>query len=104
MDLFECLEFVDYQKYSDLTHVHPHLTEQLAASQIYLLESDGNLYGGFAALRRLCFMLPMLYVLIPVVYFPGMGIVGPIVYKFVAKNRYFFHFGKVCKDNQCFRQ
>ena len=103
MDLFAALKFVDFHQVSDLKNLHPELTKDLVMSQLYLVEPDGKLYGGFGAFRRLCFVMPMLYPVIPVFYFPGMGILGPIVYRFMAKNRYLFHFNKTCQNNACFR-
>ncbi len=103
MDLFNTLNLLDFQRLDNIQTLHPKLTRELAHSQIHLIEPDGNLYGGFDVFRRLCFTLPMLYPLIPIFYFPGAGIVGPWVYRWIAKNRYLFHFNKVCKDNACFR-
>jgi len=49
----------------------------------------GKSYGGFFAFRQTVWALPMLYILLPIVYFPGAGIVGPWVYRCIAQNRYF---------------
>ena len=71
-------------------------------SQLHLLDEDGRLWGGFAALRRLAWLMPMLYPALPILYFPGMGLIGPIVYRFVAANRYLFHWHARCRDNRCY--
>ena len=103
MDLWAALEPVDFHQISDLKSLHPQLTKDLVMSQLYLIESDGKLYGGFDAFRRICFVMPMLYPVIPVVYFPGMGILGPMVYRMIAQNRYLLHINKTCRNNACFR-
>ena len=103
MDLFGTLKYVDYQACPEITALHPKLTKAAAHSQIHLIEPDGRLDGGFFAFRRLCLKLPMLYPLIFLAYFPGSGIFGPVVYRWVANNRYLFHFNKICQDNSCFR-
>lgn len=103
LDMFLSLELVDYQEHEDLSKFHPHLTHKEASSQLHLVEPGGKLYGGFNVFRRICFTLPMLYPLIPILYFPGMKWIGAIVYKFIAKNRYFMHFHPICKTNSCFR-
>lgn len=103
MDLFDVFESVDFHALADPTVLHPQLTRATVSSQLHLLEPDGTLYGGFAALRRMSFSLPMLYPLIPLLYFPGMEIVGPWIYRLVAKNRYVFHANAVCRNNACFR-
>lgn len=103
LDLFSTLEMVDYNKYDDVKTLHPKLTQKIAHSQIHLIEPDGGLYGGFEVFRRICFTMPIVYPLIPIVYFPGSGILGPLAYRFIAKNRYLLHSHKRCKDNVCFR-
>lgn len=103
MDLFAAVDYVDFHT-QDLTQFRPQLTKETAASQIHLVEREGGLHGGFFALRRLCWMMPMLYPLIPLVYFPGARLVGPVLYRCIAQNRYFLHFNHRCRDNRCFRQ
>lgn len=56
-------------------------------SEMRLDLPDGKTYGGFFAFRRLTWICPMLYVMIPIVYFPGSGILGPLVYRWIARNR-----------------
>ncbi len=107
MDLWNTLKMVDYNEVNsdekgDLPGLHPDLTMEHAASQLHLIEPEGTLYAGYFVLRRLSWKMPMLYPLIPVFYFPGTGLIGPWVYRWVAKNRYLFHFNKTCKDNCCF--
>jgi len=103
MDLFGYLKPVNYHTIENVKTLHPNLTKELCHSQLHLIEPDGTLSGGFFIFRRLCFRLPMMYPFIFVFYFPGSGIVGPLVYRWVAKNRYLFHRAKVCRDNACFR-
>ncbi len=102
LDLFGTLKYVDLHAV-DLELVHPGLNKNLAMSQLHLVETDGKLYGGFMVFRRICFSMPMLYPLIFIFYFPGMGIGGPLLYRFIAKNRYLFHSHRKCRDNACFR-
>ena len=104
MDLFATLELVDFQTHPNLESLHPQLTKEKAASQFYLIEPNEKIFSGFMVFRRLCFTMPMLYPTIPLVYFPGSGVVGPIVYRFIAKNRYLLHFNKTCRHNSCFRK
>jgi len=103
MDLYATLNYSDLHKIENLPEVHPKLNKDLVMSQLQLLESNGVLFGGFFVFRRICFTMPMLYPLIPILYFPGMGILGPLVYQFIAKNRYLLHFNKTCENNACFR-
>ena len=103
MDIFDVFTPVDFHGLYDPAQRHPQLTKKAVISQLYLIEPDGRLYGGFHAFRRMCFSLPMCYPLIPVMYFPGMGVIGPWAYRWVAQNRYLFHANTVCRNNACFR-
>jgi predicted DCC family thiol-disulfide oxidoreductase YuxK len=102
MDLLGRLRFIDYHGVQDPQALHPLLTTQKVRSQIHLLDPQGRLNGGFFAFRRLGLILPMMMPWLPVLYFPGMGVVGPVVYQWVAKNRYIWHRHQVCRDNMCF--
>ena len=101
MDLFGTLKYMDLHLVSDLTTLG--LSKESAMSQLHLIEADGKLYGGFDVFRPICFIMPMLYPMILIFYFPVMGVVGPMIYQWVAKNRYLFHGQKACQNNACFR-
>ncbi len=62
---------------------------------------DGKSYGGFWAFRKITWMLPMLYPFIVLSYFPGSGLIGPLVYRFIARNRYVFPLFHTCAGGQC---
>ena len=103
MDLFGSLREVDYQAVTDVKMLHPVLTKELCHSQLHLIEPGGKIHGGFFIFRRLCLKIPMLFPLVALFYFPGSSILGPMIYRWVAKNRYLFHFNSTCQDNACFR-
>ena len=86
MDLWDKLEYVPGPK---------------GMSEMRLEFSDGKSYGGFFAFRCLARMLPMLYPMLPIVYLPGSGVVGPFVYRWIARNRYLFPVFHVCTKEQC---
>lgn len=44
-------------------------------------------YRGFFAFRRLIWSNPTTWLLIPLFYFPGAGVIGPRIYAWVARNR-----------------
>ncbi|MCB9771110.1 MAG: DUF393 domain-containing protein [Candidatus Omnitrophica bacterium] len=103
MDLFGRLTFVDYQTVLDFSTLHRDLTKKKGHSQLYLIDSHGDLYGGFFAFRRMTLLLPMLYPTLLLVYFPGASILGSLLYRWVAQNRYLFHSNKKCANNACLR-
>lgn len=88
MDMFCVLEYKNFYDYIDLGAPLPAgLTTDDVLRRMYLVEDGSDAYGGYRVFRRICWHIPMMYVLIPVIFFPGMGIVGPILYDLVAKNR-----------------
>lgn len=104
MDLFGRCEYVDFQATANLQVLHPTLNSTLAASQLHLITSNGKIYGGFFAFRQLCWILPMLWPLLILVYMPFADWLGPLKYRWIAQNRYLFHIHKTCKDNRCYRK
>lgn len=88
MDLFGCLQYVDLHTIANFKDVHHGLSKEKTLEQVYLLSINGGLYGGFYAFQRMTLLLPMMYGLAPIFYFPGVGVVGSLCYRFIAKNRY----------------
>ena len=86
MDLYGCIECAAGPK---------------LMSEMRLETPDGKIYGGFFAFRKLVWLVPMLYVMIPLVYFPGSGLVGPWVYRWVASHRYIFPVFNPYLKGQC---
>ena len=49
---------------------------------------QGKIYGGFDAARVLAWALPAGWLFIPLLYFPGVALIGRPVYHMVARNRF----------------
>ena len=54
----------------------------------YLDTGRDQLYEGFYSLRMLTLRLPLLVPLAPVLWAPGVNLLGPAVYRWIARNRY----------------
>lgn len=102
MDLFDKCTYIDFHSVS-LVQVHPDLTKEMAASQMYVVTPDQKIYGGFFAFRQLAWLMPMMFPLLPFMYLPGAQWLGSRIYRLIAQNRYLFHFNQTCQDNRCFR-
>jgi len=88
MDLFCVLNYKNFYDYLDSGEMLPAgLTSDHVLKRMYLIENGTEAYGGYTVFRRICWHMPMMYFLIPIIFFPGMGIIGPILYDLVAKNR-----------------
>lgn len=91
MDLFSVLEYKDYQGYTTSHTALPgELTESDVSKQIYLVTIDGKTFGGFFAFKRISWQMPMMWPVIPILFFPGMRLLGPMIYRWVARNRKLF--------------
>lgn len=90
MDLLGEITPVNYHELEDLKAYHPDLDKEACHREIHWLDRNGRVYKGFFAFRRLAGRLPMLWPLLPALYLPGMGRLGPKAYRWVADNRYFF--------------
>jgi len=88
MDLFCVLEYKNFYDYLDSGETLPAgLTSDHVSKRMYLVEEGTDTYGGYIVFRRICWHMPMMFPLIPIIFFPGMGIIGPFLYDLVAKNR-----------------
>lgn len=103
MDMFGVIKPVNFRTEKNLAALDPRLTPQACSSQMYLRDMNGKLYGGYSAFRKLTLRMPMLWPFAPLAYFPGSGLIGNPAYRFIANNRYLFHWGKTCNNNKCFR-
>jgi predicted DCC family thiol-disulfide oxidoreductase YuxK len=57
----------------------------------------GAIARGFFAFRRMMWLSPLTWPLVPLFYLPGSGLVGPRVYAWIARNRH--RFG--CRSQIC---
>jgi len=88
MDLFCVLEYKNFNEWIDRNEPLPAgLTNNDVLKRMYLIENNTDRYGGYIVFRRICWHMPMMFPLIPIIFFPGMGIIGPLLYDLVAKNR-----------------
>ncbi len=88
MDLFCVLNYKNFYDYLDNDETLPAgLTSEHVLKRMYLVENGTDTFGGYIVFRRICWHMPMMYFLIPIIFFPGMGIIGPRLYDLVARNR-----------------
>jgi len=80
---------------------YPDLTHAMLMEQMYVVDRQGNRYGGAAAIRYLSRRLRRLWWLAPILYIPGSLPLWQWMYRQVAKRRY--RFGKIdqCDDAAC---
>ncbi len=66
---------------------------------MFAVAPDGRVTRGFFAFRRIAREVPLMWPLLPLLYFPGSGLIGPPAYAWVARNRR--RFG--CESEVCER-
>ena len=98
MDVFQTIEFIDFNDVKELSKYHSDLTEKKVQDQMQLVDDAGRLYAGFYALRRLARWLPMLWPFLMLAYLPLMGTIGSLFYKWIAHNRMFVSRFFSCQD------
>lgn len=54
---------------------------------MHLIDPQGKLYKGFFAFRRLTLLLPIFWILTPIMYFPFIDKIGAVLYEKIAKER-----------------
>jgi predicted DCC family thiol-disulfide oxidoreductase YuxK len=104
LDWLHRVEFLDLHNWDEVNKLYPQLDYEQAMGQMHVLTDDGQLIGGFPAVRRLLRDLPLGYPIWLLLHLPGMNTLGNIVYRFVARNRYRINklFGApVCEDGTC---
>ena len=70
------------------TSAVPLLPQQLL-EQMHLLTPDRRrVYRGFRAFRWLAWRMPLLWVVAPLLYIPGVPMIGQRIYLWVARNRF----------------
>jgi predicted DCC family thiol-disulfide oxidoreductase YuxK len=96
LDLYHSFRFYDSHAPEAFTRF-PELSGANVEDTMYAVVESEPIYAGFFAFRRLIWNSPLMWMLIPLFYFPGAAIFGARVYAWVARNR--SKFG--CQSNVC---
>ena len=81
------------ERYPDLSHAE-------LMTQMYVVDAQGNRYGGSDAVRHLTRRLPLLWPAMPILHLPGTAGLWRWAYKQVAKRRYHIS-GQACEHDTC---
>jgi predicted DCC family thiol-disulfide oxidoreductase YuxK len=86
-DILKKFEYLDFHQAEEVAKRFPKLKEADFEEAMYAVDSEGKTFRGFFAFRRLLWLSPVLWIGLPIFYFPGAGFVGPRVYAWIARNR-----------------
>ena len=98
LDWLDRLQFADATRPENRARVAPGLTEVDVMQQMYAVDPDGRLHGGYEAQLRIARELPLLWPLQLIGRLPGVRQIGTRVYRFIAANR---QRRGVCSDELC---
>ena len=85
-DIYASFHFHDAHRPETLEQF-PALQEVNLNEAMYTLVAGEPVYSGFFAFRRLIWNSPLLWVLIPIFYFPTASFFGPRIYSWIARHR-----------------
>lgn len=104
LDWFKRTAFVDVHDREAVDACCPGLDFAAAMGQMHLITPEGELAGGFLAVRRVLKELPLGYPVWLLLHLPGMAWVGERAYGWVARHRYRINrlFGAaICEGDAC---
>lgn len=86
-DWLDRLKPVDFRDPIARAEAAPDITEADLDKSMHIRHADGRTLKGFDAFRSLCAHLPPYWPLLPILWFPGVAIVGRKVYAWIAGRR-----------------
>jgi predicted DCC family thiol-disulfide oxidoreductase YuxK len=97
LDVRSALRYHDGTARQQVRQVFPELVDADFENAMFVVAPDRRVSRGFFAFRRILWESPPMWLLLPLFYFPGSGVVGPRVYAWVARNRGRFD----CESDVC---
>lgn len=87
LDRRHSLAYHDANDRDSVVQRFPVLEDADLEAAMYAVDRAGRAYRGFYAFRRIARTLPLLWWSLPLLYFPGVNVVGERLYESVARNR-----------------
>ncbi|MFO0816190.1 MAG: DUF393 domain-containing protein [Gemmatales bacterium] len=99
LDWFHSLRYQDCRDIDLLPKTQPSLDPQRLIEEMHLVPPSGSpVYSGFRAFRWMAWRFPIFWLIVPLLYLPGVPWVGNKVYLWIARNRFKL---VPCKDGVC---
>ena len=87
LDVRHVLQFHDANERLQVLERFPQLAGVDLDAAMYAVDARGRVYAGFYAFRRIAWSTPLTWWLLPILYFPGVSLVGAKAYELIAANR-----------------
>lgn len=88
LDWLNNVQFLDLHDWDTVHGRYPNLDKDDLMGAMHIITRDGRALWGFEGLRYVARYLPLGWLALPLLYFPGMGHLGPRLYGWVARHRY----------------
>ncbi len=88
LDWLHRLQFENYHDPQVRSHLIPGVAVEELDRLMHAKFSDGKTCKGFFAIRALCWQLPLLWILAPLLYLPGIPWIGQKAYAAVSQRRH----------------
>ena len=99
LDWFRCIRYQDARQVDQIPATDPPLDPARLLEEMHLVPRNRkHIYHGFGAFRWLAWRMPLLWLIAPFLYIPGVPYLGQKVYLWVARNRFKL---VPCKDGVC---
>lgn len=95
LDWFNLLAYKDFQDEHVRHNIAPSVTFDTLDKAMHIKTTDGTFLSGFYAFRHMMWRLPVLSLLTPLLYAPGVPLIGRHVYSYIAAQR------KDCNHETC---
>ena len=89
LDVLHRLEFVDITKqWPEIQNKFPGLNQELAHIEMHVRTPQGRIKSGFSAYRSLAWALPLGWIVLPLLYLPGVAPAGSYFYRAIGIRRH----------------
>lgn len=89
LDWLRRIDYQDARQADRLPRTEPPLDPQRLLEEMHLVAGAGrSVYHGFGAFRWLAWRLPLLWLVVPLLYVPGVPWLGQRVYLWIARHRF----------------
>lgn len=87
LDWLGRLDYMDANDLEPISERFPTLPTNDLLHEIHMVNATGRYWVGFYGFRRVAWLLPLFWLLAPLLYLPGVAWVGVRIYGYVAANR-----------------
>lgn len=87
LDWLKRIEFVDLSHWEQIVKSYPGLNREECLREMHVIDKNSRIYKGFFAYRHIARYIPVLWIVLPLLYVPGISIIGDSLYRRIASRR-----------------